>query len=363
MSGSYIPYELPLDASMIDQNEFLDELIDATARLEVYKEKIKDSKLASSWFMPTLQQKEALASTKLEGTQATLDGVLINQVIPNDQDQNLNEVKNYGAATVTGYKYLRRRDFSNEFFYDMHSVLMQGNVRKSSVIGAYRTEQNYIGRNDASHAITYVPPVPELVPELMDNLITYINQPEDNYRPLVRTAIVHAQFETIHPFMDGNGRVGRMLIPMYLFAQKQIDLPCFFISEALENDKIKYYTLLNDIRYKNDWNGWIRFFLATVKRQCNKYIDIISAINNLYERHLAEAKGLARSSNIVDIMNVLYTYPVITAKQIEEKTDIPATSINRYLGLLVDHRILYSNNKRRNRTYYYYDLIDILRRE
>lgn len=361
MNESYIPRELPLDASMIDQSQFLDELIDATARLEVYKAKIADSKLNSAWFMPTLQQKEALASSKMEGTQATLDGVFINQVIPNDKDQNLNEVKNYAAATVAGYKYLCKRDFSNEFFYDMHTTLMQGNVRKPSVIGTYRTEQNYIGRNDASHAITFVPPAPEFVPDLMDNLIAYINQPEDHYRPLVRTAIVHAQFETIHPFMDGNGRVGRMLIPMYLFSQKQIDLPCFFISEALENDKIRYYTLLNDIRFKNDWNGWIRFFLETVKRQCDKYIDIISAINGLYERHLTEAKGLARSSNIVDIMNVLYQYPVVTAKQIEDITEIPLTSINRYLGLLVDHRILYSNNKKRNRTYFYYDLIDILR--
>lgn len=361
MNGSYVPCELPLDASAIDQSQFLDELIDATARLEVYKTKIKDSKLNSAWFMPTLQQKEAWASSRMEGTQATLDGVFINQVMPNDEDQNLNEVKNYGTATVAGYKYLQRKDFSDEFFYEMHTALMQGNVRKPALVGAYRTEQNYIGRNDASHAITFVPPAPESVPRLMDNLIGYINQPEDRYRPLVRTAIIHAQFETIHPFMDGNGRVGRMLIPMYLFAQKQIDLPCFFISEALENDKIRYYTLLNDIRFKNDWNEWIRFFLATVTRQCNKYIDIISSINDLYERHLTEAKELVRSSNIVDIMNVLYKYPVITAKQIEEITEIPTTSINRYLGLLVEHRILYSNNKKRNRTYFYYDLIDILR--
>ncbi len=361
MNGSFNASLLPLKEGLIDQTSFLDELIDATAKLEVYKEKIRDSKLNASWFMPTLQQKEALASSALEGTQATLDGVLINQVTPNDKDKNLNEVSNYYSATVHGYDTLRRHDFSNEFFFDIHKTLMDGNVRKPKVIGEYRTEQNYIGKSDTSHAITFIPPAPEKVPELMENLIQYINAPEDHLRPLVRTAIVHAQFETIHPFMDGNGRVGRMLIPMYLFFQKQIDLPCFFISEALERDKIKYYTLLNNIRSNGDWNEWIRFFLTTVIRQCTKYIQMITDINALYEKHLDVATEMARSSNMVDVINVLYQHPVVSGKKIAEITNIPQTSINRYLALLVDAKILFTDNKRKNRTYYYYELLDILR--
>ena len=161
--------------------------------------------------------------------------------------------------------------------------------------------------------------------------------------------------------MDGNGRVGRLLIPMYLFAKKQIDLPCFFISEALERDKIRYYTLLNNIRYENDWNEWIKFFLETVKKQCDKYIGIISDINTLYEKHLEIARELARSSNIVDIINLLYKHPVTTAKQISEETDIPLTSINRYLNLLVEHKILFTDRKSRNRNYFYFALLDILK--
>jgi Fic family protein len=361
MCESYNPVLLPVGEPFIDRSYFFDELIDATAKLEVYKEKIRDSKLDSSWFMPTLQQKEALASSMLEGTQATLDGVLINQVAPNDKDKNLNEVRNYYSATVQGYDSLRKRDFSHEFFWDIHSALMQGNVRKPKVIGAYRSEQNYIGKNDSSHAITFVPPAPERVHDLMTNLIDYMNAPTDRFRPLVRTAIIHAQFETIHPFMDGNGRVGRMLIPMYLFSQKQIDLPCFFISEALERDKMRYYTLLNNIRYENDWNEWIKFFLTTVEKQCDKYIKIISDIGTLYERHLSAACDLARSSNIVEVINALYRYPVVSGKRIAELTGIPQTSVNRYLTLLVENKILYSDNKKKNRTYFYYDLLDILR--
>lgn len=362
MNGSYDAPILPLEPEIIDQTYFIDELIDATAKLEVYKEKIRDSKLNSSWFMPTLQQKEAVASSALEGTQATLDGVLTNQIAPNDKDKNINEVKNYHMATVYGYDLLKRHDFSHDFFYDIHSVLMQGNVRKPKEVGEYRTKQNYIGKSDSSHAITFIPPAPERVKELMENLIKYINNPTDRFRPLVRTAIVHAQFETIHPFMDGNGRVGRMLIPMYLFFQKQIDLPCFFISEVLERDKFKYYTLLNNTREKRSWNEWIKFFLATVAAQCDKYIHIISEINTLYETHLEKARALAKTNNIVDIVNVLYTYPIVTTKQISEMTEIPATSINRYLSLLVQNNILVSDNKKKNRTYFYYELLDIIRK-
>ena len=114
MNGSYNAQLLPLEAGLVDYSYFVEELIDATAKLEVYKEKIKDSKLDSAWFMPTLQQKEALSSSLLEGTQATLDGVLINQVVPNEKDKNLNEVKNYYDATVRGYRVLNRESFSDE---------------------------------------------------------------------------------------------------------------------------------------------------------------------------------------------------------------------------------------------------------
>ena len=138
MDGSFNAPLLPLQSGIIDQANFLNELIDATAKLEVYKEKIRDSKLNASWFMPTLQQKEALASSALEGTQATLDGVLINQVNPNDRDKNLNEVSNYYSATILGYDILRRHDFSNDFFFDIqlffHAVVIHGIVHISESI-------------------------------------------------------------------------------------------------------------------------------------------------------------------------------------------------------------------------------------
>ena len=328
MGQAFHPSILPIDSELIKTDIFLDELIDASTSLEVYKEKIKDSKLDRAWFLPTLQQKEALASSMIEGTQATLDGVLVNRVVPDKKDVDIQEVLNYDAATEYGYRYLKRGDFDKDFILDLHKILLSGKVRKQTdQIGEFRTHQNYVGTMGRKREITYTPPEPEMVGKLIDNLIEYIEKPKDNYRSLVRIAIIHAQFETIHPFMDGNGRVGRILIPLYLYYVEQIDMPCFFVSEALERDKLKYYTLLNNIRNKNEWSEWIKFFLI----------------------------------NMRTLINLLYKYPIVNSSTIAQCSDIPSATINRYLNVLVDADILYTDDKCRNRTYFYYDLLNILR--
>lgn len=362
MGQAFHPSMLPIDSELIKTDIFLDELIDASTSLEVYKEKIKDSKLDRAWFLPTLQQKEALASSMIEGTQATLDGVLVNRVVPDKKDVDIQEVLNYDAATEYGYRYLKRGDFDKEFILDLHKILLSGKVRKQTdQIGEFRTHQNYVGTMGRKREITYTPPEPEMVEKLIDNLIEYIEKPKDNYRSLVRIAIIHAQFETIHPFMDGNGRVGRILIPLYLYYVEQIDMPCFFVSEALERDKLKYYTLLNNIRNKNEWSEWIKFFLVTVKNQCDKYIRTISDINLLYEKDLEKASGLVRTGNMRTLINLLYKYPIVNSSTIAQCSNIPSATINRYLNVLVDADILYTDDKSRNRTYFYYDLLNILR--
>lgn len=351
---------LPIKKDDLAPFSYMETLIDATARLEVYKSKLASSKLDRMWFLPTLQQKEAVASSLLEGTQATLDGVLVDQVYPNEKDKNLFEVRNYVQAAEVGYQYLKAHDFSVDFVKYLHKMLMAGDVRrnKSTIPGNFRLEQNYIGHGKT---IFYVPPVPESVDSLMDNFIDYLNSSTDSLRPLVRTAIMHAQFETIHPFMDGNGRVGRILIPLYLYKQNQISLPCFFISEALERDKFKYYDLLNGIRKNNDWNAWIDFFLHTVDQQCNKYISIVDQINDLYENDLNRAKKLIKSNKVVDLMNLLYKFPVISTSVVTQYAKIPPATATRYLNALSEAKIIYSDGKSRNRTFFYYELLNIIR--
>lgn len=351
---------LPLHKEDLDPSVYLESLIDATARLEVYKTKLDGSKLDRHWFLPTLQQREAWASSLMEGTQATLDGVLVDQVNPSERNKNMAEVRNYVRAAQVGHNHLVNYPFSVDLVKKLHRILMTGNVRrnKKTVPGEFRTEQNYLGREKM---ISYVPPLAEDVDSLMENLVEYFNNTEDSLRPLVRAAIMHAQFETIHPFMDGNGRVGRILIPLFLFHHKQISLPYFFISEALERDKFRYYDLLNGIRTRNDWNSWIDFFLKAVDQQCSRYIEMVDKINELYERDLEQAKAIIKSNKVVDLINLLYKYPVINTATVTEFTDIPTATASRYLNALAENRILYSDNAARNRAFYYYNLLDIIR--
>lgn len=361
MKGAYMPQELPQSYGNLDYSFFMDELIDATAALEVYMEKINDSKVESSWFLPTLQQKEALSSSMMEGTQATLDGVLINQLSPSDEDKNINEVVNYINATAIGMKRLKRGDFDHELFCEIHKELMSGNVRcVTDTIGAYRESQNYIGKNDGE--LIYTPPKPEFVPALMDNLIKYMNDDTDKLRPLIRIAIIHAQFETIHPFGDGNGRVGRILIPLYLYAQNQISLPFFFVSEALERDKHKYYKLLMDIRTDGKWNEWIKFFLETVTRQCKKYINMIAEINKLYEKTKLRACELIKSSSsVIKIVDIMFRYPIFDSKTVQSESEIPLATVNRYLNTLMADGIIFTDGKKRNRNFFFYDLLALIK--
>lgn len=351
---------LPVNNDYIDYNYFIDELIDATAKLEVYKEKILDSKLDSGIFLPALQTKEAYSSSVLEGTRTTLDGVFESKVSLDIDEENI-KVVNYFKASQIGRKILTMEDFSHEWFCTIHKTLMEGVIEKHKLIGEYRKEQNFVTRNNDEKDITYTPPKPEKVPELMDNLISYINNPSDKFKPLVRIAIIHAQFETIHPFDDGNGRVGRMLIPLYLYYTKQIKLPYFFISESLEQDKLKYYTYLNNIRNNNDWNEWIKFFLKAVKKQCEKYIGIITEINELYDKHTETLRQFTKSSNVKPIMDMFFEFPVNSAKNIAEQTGIPTTSVNRLLNSMVERKILFTNGKKRNKLYIYHSLLDIIR--
>ena len=165
---------LPLQKGDLNPTFYMEALIDATTRLEVYKTKLDSSKLDRSWFLPTLQKKEALASSQIEGTQATLDGILVDQVKPSEKDKDMAEVRNYLDAAIEGYRYLKTNPMSVDFIKQLHKTLMSGNVRrnKTTVPGEFRRSQNYLGREKI---ISYVPPVAESVDKLMENFLEYLN--------------------------------------------------------------------------------------------------------------------------------------------------------------------------------------------
>ncbi len=283
---------------------------------------------------------------------------------------------NYSDALRAGEYLLSRLSISTRLIKELHKILLQGDVRgKSRTPGEFRKIQNFIGPSGCTiETASYVPPEPQKVNEYMSNLENYINDPRDDLNDIIRVAIIHAQFETIHPFLDGNGRIGRILIPLYLYDKKIIQKPVFFLSESLEKDKFKYYRLLNDIRVINTdseaglnlardrWSEWIKFFINAVIMQSKKNIDLIEDIDNLYDITINESKNLISSNKIIDIIRFMFERPIFTKKMLMNSLDIPSSTLSNYLNKLEEARIIYSDDRKRNKKYYFYSLLELLRR-
>lgn len=359
----FTPEELPLKHERIDQLLFIRELIEANKKIAQYQVLLQNSKLPSQLLLNPVMLHEAVQSTKIEGTQVTLDEVLEVEARSRKNNKDIQEVLNYYHALREGMDKLAFLPISTRLFKTMHITLMSNDVRGSSRSpGEYRKIQNFIGPEGCTiETATYIPPAPQLVDNFMSNLEIYINEPKDDLDELIRVAIIHAQFETIHPFLDGNGRIGRILIPLYLFNKKVIDYPNFFLSEALEKDKHKYYRFLNDTRYKGDWNQWIKFFLEAIILQANKNIHLINDVNKLYEHDLNIAQSLINSSSVKKLIDAIFQKPIFTVNSISSTAELSEATCRRYLSILEAQRIIFSDGKQRFKTYYYYNLLDKLR--
>ncbi len=374
MKKPYEPFTLPID-KLININEFINELLEANKLIGVYEVLLSRSKIDPKLLLTPITLQEAIQSTKIEGTQVTLDDMLEYGADESKKNNNIKEVINYSMALRKGESLIRRIPISARLIKEMHKILLSGELRGNSRnSGEFRSIQNFIGPQGCTiQTASYIPPEPQLVPDYMSNLERYINEPTDNLNDLIRIAIIHAQFETIHPFLDGNGRIGRILIPLYLYDKKFISSPNFFISESLEKDKFKYYKLLNDTRVvisedsievaSQRWNAWIKFFINAIINQANKNIILIEKIDNLYNETLNNSKVLINSNRLIDIVNVMFEKPIFTKKTILENVDIPSSTLGVYLNKLEEKQVIYSNGKSRNKKYYFYDLINILRQQ
>jgi Fic family protein len=344
----------------IDKAAFIDELVDSVSRLKVYSAILKRS-IARGFCLTSMYMKESLHSSRMEGTRTSFENSLEKTALEDDSDKNANEVRNYFAATRYGRDYLMRTGtFTEEMLLEMHKILLSGNVhRTTDSIGCYRSEQNFI-QNENSKEITFVPPEAKCVKPLMNNLIFFMNNPTSGERNLVNAAVIHEQFETIHPFADGNGRLGRMLIPLFLFKVQEIEMPWLFLSEAIEKEKFRYYKMLNDVRTNGAWNDWIKFFLGIVDRQCIKYEGNIQKIEELYSSSLEKISKISSSRLLKQVFTCFFTNPILNSRAIERETGLSNTTVNRLLDKLTANNIVFADNKKRGNVYYFYDLIELL---
>lgn len=374
MKKPYEPFKLPID-SLINVNAFINELLEANKLLGIYQVLLEKSKINPELLLAPITLQEAIQSTRIEGTQVTLDDMLEYGADENKKNIDIEEVLNYSTALIKGESLLKSIPISTRLIKEMHKILLSGEVRGNSRNpGEFRSIQNFIGPQGCTiQTASYIPPEPQLVPDYMSNLEKYINEPTDNLNDLIRIAIIHAQFETIHPFLDGNGRIGRILIPLYLYDRKLISSPNFFISESLEKDKFKYYKLLNETRIdaseennkiaSKRWTEWIKFFINAVIIQGNKNIKLIDSIDNLYNSTINSSRKLINNNKLIDIINVMFEKPIFTKKTILERVEIPSSTLGVYLNKLEDEKLIYSDGKSRNKKYYFYDLINILRQQ
>ncbi|UTR06092.1 Fic family protein [Alkalihalobacillus sp. LMS6] len=356
---------LPIDFTTEEELAFYKKVVQATAELEKLKQKLRYSFVNQS-FIQLMTLQESVQSTRIEGTQVTFSEMLEDHL---DQKEDFDriEVRNYQAALAYGVDLVRSGyPITERLIRDLHKILMEGARGSTSAAGEYRKIQNYIGPTANIKDASYIPPEPQLMADYMRNLEHYINgnpyqkEEGDDLHPLMKAAVVHAQFESIHPFLDGNGRLGRILIVLYLLEADLIDSPLFFLSEELEREKFKYYVMLNGVRAiglpKADWSGWITFFLEATQRMARQQYEKLDRAEILYQEGL---KKLDQPSHKA-IWRSLFTYPVANVQQIERETNLAASTIRKALNQLVSLRMVYQDDRKRNRRYYHYDLIRAL---
>ena len=380
MKKPYLPFKLPND-KLIDKERLFNKVIQANKEIAIYNEKLKSSKVRPDLLMDLFSLKEALESSKIEGTKATIDEMLEYRSDEKNVTDDIKEVTNYYIALQEGVYGLKILPLSSRLIKNLHKTLLGGGVRGGSKTpGEFRSVQNYIGTQGSKiENASYIPPEPQLVDSFMSNLDEFINE-NDDINDLIKIALIHAQFETIHPFLDGNGRIGRILIPLYLYNKGFISSANLFVSESLEKDKYKYYDLLNATRfnvtdkeddedqYEKDivavrkiYSDWIDFFLSACINESNKLIDKIEKINELYNVAMDKSTKIINSNKMRQVIDVIFEFPIFTKNKIKSRMTIPVTTLDGYLKKLLEAKIIYSDEKARNRKYYFYDLINILR--
>lgn len=276
--------------------------------------------------------KEAQTSSKIEGTQTQLDEALMpeEQIQPEKRD-DWREVQNYIKAMNQAVNSLKELPLSNRLLKETHHTLISGARGKHKLPGEFRSSQNWIGGSGLMDA-AFIPPHHEGVPELMSDLEQFWHNDEIFVPHLIRIAISHYQFETIHPFLDGNGRVGRLLIPLYLISHGVLEKPSFYISDFFERNRASYYDALMAVRLRNDLLHWVLFFLngveETAKKGCQTFRQILSLQQEMQTAVMAMGK---RAEIAGSLLKQLYTQPVQTAQNVEKILDISPSTANSLL--------------------------------
>jgi Fic family protein len=363
---AFVPRPLPPDPRALDLTSLqaiLAEANQAVGRLDGMTSTLPDLKL----FLYSYVRKEAVLSSQIEGTQSSLSDLLLyeNAETPGVPLDDVHQVSNYVAALNHGLQ--RMRDgfpLSLRLIREIHEVLLARGRGSHAQPGQFRKSQNWIGGTRPSNA-AYVPPPPEYVLDCMGQLETFIHQEEASLPLLIRAGLVHAQFESIHPFLDGNGRVGRLLITFMLCAEEVLREPVLYLSLFFKKHRRLYYDRLNGTRGSEGWTEWLDFFLQGVRDTANQAARMASSIDKLFhaDKEKIERFGRGAASALL-VYRYAQANPLLSIKNAAREMKVSFPTASSAVARMTEASILReSSGKRRGRLFLYESYLDILNRD
>lgn len=335
----YTPEPLPI--KNLDKAALLSAVGEANATLARYDGLLMAMANPAVMLSPLTNQ-EAVLSSKIEGTQATVEEVLEHEAGQEHgiaKSHDIQEVLNYRKALMLAKESVTERPIRLGMIHELHRILMESVRGEDKQPGQFRKDQNWIGSPGCTlEEATFVPPNPL---HLMDHLQTweaYLSS--DDIDPIVQTAIVHAQFELLHPFKDGNGRIGRLLIPLFLYSKGRLTGPMFYLSAYLERHRDEYYARLRAISQNGDWTGWCAFFLRAVSAQAQQNGATLREIMDLYEVTKRQVRDITRSPHSAELVDALFDRPIFTAADIAKRADMPKPTVHKLIKSLLNEGVL-----------------------
>ncbi len=328
-------------------------------RLDMYSNYIPNIDL----FISMHVLKEATQSSKIEGTQTNMDDALLEREdIPLDKRDDWEEVQNYIKAMESAIQALEKLPLSSRLVRETHKILLQGVRGQKKQPGQFRKSQNWIGGATINDAL-FIPPVHTMISELMSDIEKFIHNEDLFFPELLKIALVHYQFETIHPFLDGNGRVGRLIIPLYLIDKNILKKPILYLSDFMEKHRKLYYDNLMIVREKNNITQWFKFFLVGIIETAKKGITTFDGIMQLQRQNDEKIQQFgSRMSNAQKVMNYLYQRPIINAETVSKTAGISMPSSYRIIELLERAEILKEiTGSQRGRLYVFENYLNLFR--
>ncbi len=356
-----LPPHPPIDWTPELRGKF-DQALLGLGRLDSVSTLLPDTSL----FIYMYVRKEAVLSSMIEGTQSSLSDLLLFELdqepgVPMD---DVREVSNYVAALDHGLRLMKDGlPLSLRLFREIHGVLLAGGRGRNQIPGEFRRSQNWIGGTRPGNA-AFVPPPAEEVLECMSKLEFFLHDQPEPTPVLLKTALAHVQFETIHPFLDGNGRLGRLLITLLLCEQKVLREPMLYLSLYFKTHRQYYYELLNNVRLTGDWEGWLDFFAEAVIVTATQAVETAQKLLNLSNQDREKISNLGRAAaSILQVHRALMEHPIATSGSLVEKIGITPATVNKALGHLQQLGIVKElTARKRNRLFSYAGYIEIMSR-